>query len=239
MAARWPQHPEKIDKTCLSGAVAPDYLACARSPSGALFLEILELIVDRWRWYHGTSAVHAKDILADGCLRPGMLSLYDEWLAPRPDAVYITSSLELAQAFAICHDEDGVVFEVSSPETVNLVPDEDSIREALMNGTVGGGDPYLAAEVRKFWMVAQEISIEDFNEALGSTVESLDAYEYSEFFHKIASAIALDKPSLALRIIVSSERAAHIGSLKILGTVPFLELASSQTRLRNLPMEEI
>src|SRR5208337_1043099 len=89
------------------------------------------------KWYHGTSKQNAENILAEGVIRPGEESVYREDV-PRYDAVYVTSEYQIAKSYAEVRVKGGTVFQVAVNEQ-NLLPDEDSILDALHSGFVALG----------------------------------------------------------------------------------------------------
>jgi hypothetical protein len=190
--------------------------------------DLIQIKTAAQKWYHGTSKENADKILKQGYLHPGMMSKYIED-APREDAIYI-ADYEIAQAYA-SDQPDGVVLEVAVPDPGNLLPDEDSIWEALKNGTIGSANPYVAGEVRKMWLQQEREEAETyelkvpqtFDEAWKIFSETVEGWyveqsgELAERMKFMVEYIHKRKPNLAKEIIEASGKAAHIGPLKIVG----------------------
>lgn len=183
------------------------------------------------RWFHGTSDYNAKNIIAMGELDPSGngASNWDGALVSRDGAVYVTNDLEVAWEYArsIGDDDGQVVFEVAVPNPHSLIPDEDSVSSALKRGNIKG-DYHTAAEVRSVWLKQYNDSLDEdqqeyqFNEAFKPYFEDMEEgwdERWPDAMFALVDLIVKTNPTLARNIIEASEVAAHMGPLKVIGTV--------------------
>jgi ribosomal protein S18 acetylase RimI-like enzyme len=193
------------------------------------------------KWYHGTSKKNAERIIADGYLRPGMDSLYTYEDIPREDAVYITCQQAIAEAYAMERD-NGIVLEVVVPDPQNLLPDEDSIHEALRLGKVICAeyeDQRLGQRIRDLWLKKWNDEVNQYNAhgdnlpLMGSfeeawktwgEIEAESMAEIGEQMKEMAEYIRDNDPELSRQIIAATCKAAHIGKLKVVGKAKFAAL---------------
>jgi GNAT superfamily N-acetyltransferase/RNA:NAD 2'-phosphotransferase (TPT1/KptA family) len=188
------------------------------------------------RWYHGTSKANAEKIIADGYLVPGMDSTYMYEDIPREDAVYITCQQAIAEGYAIDRN-NGVVLEVAVPDPQNLLPDEDSIHDALRMGKVicaEHEDVQLGQRIRDLWLKKWNDEVKQYNAngddlpLMGSFEEAWEAWgeipaesmaEIGEQMKEMAEYIRDNDPALSRQIIAMTCKAAHIGKLKVVGSM--------------------
>jgi RNA:NAD 2'-phosphotransferase (TPT1/KptA family)/8-oxo-dGTP pyrophosphatase MutT (NUDIX family) len=175
------------------------------------------------RWYHGTSKQNAEKILQEGVLKPGEHSVYREDV-PRYDAVYLTTDWQIAKYYSEERGKDGVVLEVIANEN-NLMPDEDSIYDALHEGAVsigGKANKRLGQAIRnewfKYWKSIDGAgdTFEEAWEAWGD-VEAEGSSGIAEEMKALTEEIHEKNPALSKAIIKASGKAAHIGPVKVVG----------------------
>jgi RNA:NAD 2'-phosphotransferase (TPT1/KptA family)/8-oxo-dGTP pyrophosphatase MutT (NUDIX family)/ribosomal protein L32 len=175
------------------------------------------------RWYHGTSKQNAEKILKEGVLKPGEHSVYREDV-PRYDAVYLTSDWQIAKYYSEERGKDGVVLEITADES-KLMPDEDSIYDALHEGAVSMGGKAnkklgqaIRAEWFKYWksIDGEGDTFEEAWEAWGG-IEAEGSSGIAEEMKALTEEIHEKNPALSKAIIKASGKAAHIGPAKVVG----------------------
>src|SRR5271157_6241403 len=177
------------------------------------------------KWYHGTSKQNAEKILKEGVLKPGQDSVYDVDV-PRYDAVYVTSDYQIAKYYSEERGMDGVVLEVAVDES-KLLPDEDSVYDALHDGAVVLGtkkNKQLGQAIRAAWFKHWKSidglgnTFEEAWEAWGE-VEAEGSSGISEEMKELTEEIHNENPALSKAIIQFSTKAAHVGPVKVIRAV--------------------